>query len=166
MYADQRVQRPSTTGDFEFLNKLGQGSFGVVYKVRRKADKGIYVMKQINIAQMSHNLRKEALNEVKILSSLNNAYIVKYYESFIEKNYLNIVMEYCEGGDLANLIKNSPKTLPESKVWKFLIQKLFKMVNTKLEKMKFLFLISILQNYEKRVITTSHNPQKASGRGV
>jgi len=122
MYGDQRLQKPSTTGDFEFLNKLGQGSFGVVYKVRRKADKGIYVMKQINIAQMSHNLRKEALNEVKILSSLNNDYIVKYYESFIEKNYLNIVMEYCEGGDLANLIKNSIKTLPESKIWKFLIQ--------------------------------------------
>jgi len=122
MYQDQRLQRPSTTADFEFLSKLGQGSFGVVYKVRRKADKGIYVMKQINIAQMNAHLRKEALNEVKILSSLDNAYIVKYYESFLEKNFLNIVMEYCEGGDLANLIKNSPKALPEGKVWKFLIQ--------------------------------------------
>ncbi len=122
MYHDQRLQRPSTTADFEFLSKLGQGSFGVVYKVRRKADKGIYVMKQINIAQMNAHLRKEALNEVKILSSLDNAYIVKYYESFLEKNFLNIVMEYCEGGDLANLIKNSLKALPESKVWKFLIQ--------------------------------------------
>jgi len=50
-------------------------------------------------------MRSTALNEVKILSALENPYIVKYYDSFIEKNYLNIVMEYCDGGDLAGYIK-------------------------------------------------------------
>lgn len=35
----------STLRDFEFLGKLGQGSFGVVYKVRRKLDSRVYVMK-------------------------------------------------------------------------------------------------------------------------
>ena len=122
MYNGQIVQRPSTTSDFEFLGKLGQGSFGVVYKVKRKVDKKIYVLKQINIAQMNPKMRKEALNEVKILSSLDNSFIVKYHESFIEKNYLNIIMEYCEGGDLANYIKAQPKPLSENKTWKFFIQ--------------------------------------------
>lgn len=123
MYHDNKPQRQSAITDFEFLSKLGQGSFGVVYKVRRKIDKSIYVLKQINIAQMNTKLRKEALNEVKILASLDNPFIVKYFESFIEKNNLNIIMEFCEGGDLANYIKKEKATsLPEIKIWKFLIQ--------------------------------------------
>ena len=123
MYQDHRLQRPSSINDFEILSKLGQGSFGIVYKVRRKIDKGAYVLKQINIAQMNTKLRKEALNEVKILSSLDNLYIVKYFESFVEKNNLYIIMEYCEGGDLAQYIKaQGVKPLNENKIWKFLIQ--------------------------------------------
>ena len=113
----------SSTTDFEFLGKLGKGSFGIVYKVRRKADKNIYVLKQINIAQMNTKLRSAALNEVKILSSLDNPYIVKYYDSFVEKNLLNIVMEFCEGGDLSNHIRNQMgRPLTENKIWKFFIQ--------------------------------------------
>jgi NIMA (never in mitosis gene a)-related kinase len=109
--------------DFEILNKLGKGSFGVVYKVRRKADKTIYVMKQINISQLNSVFKAAALNEVKILSSLENPYIVKYYDSFLEKNFLNIIMEFCEGGDLTNHIKGQMgRPLTEIKIWKFFIQ--------------------------------------------
>ena len=36
--------------------------------------------------------------EAKILSSIKSIYIVRYYDSFEENNYLNIVMEYCDGG--------------------------------------------------------------------
>ena len=113
----------SSISDFEFLGKLGKGSFGVVYKVRRKTDKNIYVLKQINISQMNTNLRSSALNEVKILSSLDNPYIVKYYDSFVEKNFLNIIMEFCEGGDLSNYIRNQMgRPISENKIWKFFIQ--------------------------------------------
>jgi len=31
--------------DYEFLGKLGQGSFGVVHKVRHKQKGGIFVLK-------------------------------------------------------------------------------------------------------------------------
>ena len=113
----------SSTKDYEFLNKLGQGSFGTVYKVRRKADKSTYVIKQINIAQMNSKHRSEAINEVTILSKMDNPFIVKYYDSFIEKNTLNIVMEFCDGGDISGYIRSQlGRSLSENKIWKFFIQ--------------------------------------------
>lgn len=121
--AERKKISNSSSHDFEILNRLGKGSFGTVYKVRRKEDKTIYVLKQINIAQLNSQMRMAAQNEVKILSSLENPYVVKYYDSFIEKNILNIVMEFCEGGDLAAYIKaQGGKRIDENKIWKFFIQ--------------------------------------------
>lgn len=55
--------------------------------------------------------------QIEILKKLNNIFIVKYYESFLEQGQLIIIMEYCEGrrwggmveGDLAFFIKNRKK---------------------------------------------------------
>jgi NIMA (never in mitosis gene a)-related kinase len=40
-----------------------------------------------------------------LLASLRHPYIVGYQESFVEKDLLNIVMQYCDGGDLASRIR-------------------------------------------------------------
>lgn len=110
----------SKSKDYEIICKIGQGSFGTVYKVKRRLDKQILVMKMIKIPTLSKKHQQESLHEVTILSSLNNPYIVKYYESFVENNTLHIIMEYCEKGDLSQVLKRQP--LNEAKVWKFFIQ--------------------------------------------
>ena len=121
----------SSLKDFEFLNKLGEGSYGSVFKVRRKGkgyvvDKKLYVMKQIPLRQMDRRGQQEALNEVNILASLDNPYIVKYYDSFIENKVLNIVMEFCDKGDLSKMLKvQMGRLLPESKIWKYFMQMCF-----------------------------------------
>lgn len=123
MDQEAKEQKQASIADFEVLCKLGKGSFGTVFKVKRKYDKKMYVIKQINISQLNKNLTTVALNEVQILSSLENPFIVKYFDSFIDKNYLNIVMEHCEGGDIANYIRGQlGKPIAENTVWKFLIQ--------------------------------------------
>ena len=47
------------------------------------------------------------MNEVNCLSKLNHPNIVRYIENIVdrEKQKINIVMEYCENGDMAQLIK-------------------------------------------------------------
>jgi len=105
------------------LTRLGQGSFGTVHKVRRRADNNIYVMKLIPIGQMDSRGQQDSINEVTILASLNHPYIVKYYDSFIENKTLHIVMEFCDKGDLCGVIRaQMGRLLPEAKIWKFLIQ--------------------------------------------
>ena len=111
--------------DYVLKEKLGTGSYGVVYKVLKKTDKQICVLKQISLFNMNKSQVEEVKNEAKILSSLNSSYIVKYYESFVESNNLNIIMEYCDGGDLSNYLNNhkkSGKYMNEDKIWKFFIQ--------------------------------------------
>lgn len=106
--------------NYEVICKIGQGSFGTVFKVRRKSDKVILVMKMIKVQSLSKKCQQESVSEVTILSSLSCPYIVKYYESFVENSILHIIMEYCEKGDLSQLIKK--QMLPENKIWKYFIQ--------------------------------------------
>lgn len=86
--------------EFEFKEKLGQGSFGVVYKVISKKDRQVYVMKQVDFSRMGRQQKQEALREALLMNKLDNEYIVHFYDSFQARNKLNIVMEICENKDL------------------------------------------------------------------
>lgn len=47
----------------------------------------------------------QALNEAKIMKSVPSPYLVKYFQSFVEKQKFYICMEYCSGGDLSQFLK-------------------------------------------------------------
>lgn len=111
--------------DYIIKEKLGTGSYGVVYKVTKKTDRNIYVLKQISLFGLSNDQINEVENEAKILSQLNSDFVVRYYDSFEEKNFLNIVMEFCNGGDLGGFIEAQKKTgtlLNEEVIWKLFIK--------------------------------------------
>jgi serine/threonine protein kinase len=80
----------STISDFEVLSRLGAGSFGTVYKVRRHADGENYVIKNVRIVELSRKEQADAINEVQLLSQLKSPFVVRYYDSFIENNSLHI----------------------------------------------------------------------------
>jgi NIMA (never in mitosis gene a)-related kinase len=67
------------------------------------------------------------VSEVNILRELRHPFIVRYYDRLIDKaaTKLYIVMEYCEGGDLASLIRSHRKAgtaVEEDFVWRVLAQ--------------------------------------------
>ena len=49
--------------------------------------------------------KKQAENEITLLKVLNGPTIIRYLESFIENDTINIVMEYAEGGNLSDIIQ-------------------------------------------------------------
>jgi NIMA (never in mitosis gene a)-related kinase 1/4/5 len=109
--------------DFEIQGKLGSGSFGIVYKIKYKEDGKIYVLKQVNTAKMSYQEKKEAQKETMIHKTLDNQYIVKYVDHFLESKKINIILEYCDGGDLGKYLKSQMgKNIKEHKIWNFFIQ--------------------------------------------
>jgi NIMA (never in mitosis gene a)-related kinase len=113
---------------FIIKERIGVGSYGRVYKVYK--NKMYYVLKEIplNLSTAAEKINS-VQNEAQILSSLNNKYVVKFYESFKMNNNIYILMEYCDNGDLCsflNKVKKSRKDenyfLDEDFVWKLFIQ--------------------------------------------
>lgn len=49
-------------------------------------------------AKLKHQL--SALKEAQIMSTLRHKNVIKYHTSYMEGDYLNIIMEYADRGDL------------------------------------------------------------------
>lgn len=96
------------------------------HEVRRVADNNIYVIKNIRIKELASREQYEAINEVQILSKMESPYVVQYFDSFIANNNLNIVMEYCNKGDLQKMIKKAQsknlRSLGEASTWNIILQ--------------------------------------------
>ncbi|KLJ10663.1 G2-specific protein kinase nimA [Blastomyces silverae] len=112
---------------YDVLERIGCGSFGVIRKVRRKADGYILCRKEINYVKMSQKEREQLTTEFNILSSLRHPNIVAYYhrEHLKASQDLYLYMEYCGGGDLGMVIKNlkaTGKYAEEEFVWRIFSQ--------------------------------------------
>ena len=111
--------------DYKIIRILGKGNYASAYLVS-KSTYGInqnYVIKQIPLEDLSPSEKEEVKKEAELLSKINSDFVVKYFDSFEENNFLNIVMEYCEGGDLEQLIKERYKIpLNDNFIWKLFIQ--------------------------------------------
>eukprot|EP00002_Diphylleia_rotans_P014840 TRINITY_DN2885_c0_g1_i14.p1 TRINITY_DN2885_c0_g1~~TRINITY_DN2885_c0_g1_i14.p1 ORF type:complete len:348 (+),score=2.64 TRINITY_DN2885_c0_g1_i14:50-1093(+) len=109
--------------EFVVLQKLGQGSYGVVYQAKRISDGQFYVLKKIDLARMSAKEQQDAVQEVKILASVDHPSIVKYYDSFLDRTHLCIVMELAKKGTIADRLKSlGSRKLQETVIWKWFLQ--------------------------------------------
>ncbi|XP_054617950.1 serine/threonine-protein kinase Nek2 [Dunckerocampus dactyliophorus] len=97
---------PSRVGDYEVLHTIGSGSYGKCQKIRRKSDGKVLVWKQLDYGTMAESEKQMLVSEVNLLRELKHPNIVRYYDRIIDRTNttLYIVMEYCQGGDLASLI--------------------------------------------------------------
>ena len=111
---------------YEKLQFLGEGSFGSVYKVKRKnsAREIIRALKEISKEKMCLNEEnsEEIRNEISVLKSLDHPNIMKIYEFYEDKENMYLITEFC-GGDAAN-IQDKYGVLPEFLV-KYIMYQVF-----------------------------------------
>jgi len=110
---------------YETIRLLGRGSFGEVLLIKNLEDSKLYA----NKAQFcdSENKVLEALEEVRFLRRHRHPCIIDITDCFIiaQPRVLNIVMQYCETGDLSVVIssnKTKKSFVPEKQISKWLMQ--------------------------------------------
>ena len=72
--------------DFQIISRIGEGSYSSVYKVKRVSDGKEYALKKVKLIGLSDKEKENALNEVRILASINNPYIIGYKEAFFDES--------------------------------------------------------------------------------
>ncbi|KAK7478749.1 hypothetical protein BaRGS_00029960 [Batillaria attramentaria] len=112
-YDDLKFPFCEDESKFEKLAKIGQGTFGEVFKARDRKTKRLVAMKKVLMENEKEGFPITALREIKILQLLKNENVVNLleicrtkvtpYNRFKSTFYL--VFEFCEH-DLAGLLSN------------------------------------------------------------
>jgi serine/threonine protein kinase len=100
-------KKESSSSKYETIKEIGVGSFGKAILVKSRENGKLFVMKRINMKEMSREEQEGAMNEVKVLQLLKHPNIIAYHEYYkSDDGYLNIIMEHADGGDLFQRIRS------------------------------------------------------------
>ncbi|KAH7887740.1 kinase-like domain-containing protein [Phlebopus sp. FC_14] len=98
------VPSNNPASQYTLLEKLGTGSFGVVYKAMHNETKQIVAIKQIDLEDSDDDI-SEIQQEISSLAQCDSEYVTQYYGSFVVDYKLWIIMEYLAGGSCLDLLK-------------------------------------------------------------
>lgn len=109
--------------EYKLLEEIGSGGFGRVVKARRLADGHMVVVKEVKTTPLDAKQKAATMAEVEVLAKLDHPNIVHYHDCFMDEVYINIVMEYCDSGDLTGVIKGRKGALmSEDQIMDYFVQ--------------------------------------------
>lgn len=74
--------RMSTMKDFKVIKQVGKGSYGVVYKVKRKSDGNIYAIKTISLSKSFKYFVLVFRFHILSFRKMMNQYLKLYFYTF------------------------------------------------------------------------------------
>ncbi|XP_029212892.2 STE20-like serine/threonine-protein kinase [Acropora millepora] len=99
---------------WSLVGELGDGSFGKVHKAERKTDGTLAAAKIIDVKDESE--LDDFMVEIDILSECKHSHVVGMYEAYYHENKLWMMLEFCSGGALDDLILEIERGLTEDQI--------------------------------------------------
>ncbi|XP_047086047.1 uncharacterized protein LOC124697507 [Lolium rigidum] len=109
------VAREDPSTKYELLHELGKGSYGAVYKARDLRTQELVAVKIISLSEGEEGY-EDIRGEIEMLQQCSHPNVVRYFGSYQGEEYLWIVMEYCGGGSVADLIGITEEPLDEPQI--------------------------------------------------
>ncbi len=97
-----RMKTKSLFDEYEIKEKLGEGEYGVIYKVQQKTTNFLRAIKAL---KRKHVHSATFSNEIAILRTIDYPNIIKLFDCYYDSNYYYMVEEYCYGSDLFDYIQ-------------------------------------------------------------
>ncbi|XP_019166362.1 PREDICTED: serine/threonine-protein kinase Nek6-like [Ipomoea nil] len=110
--------------EYDVVEQIGKRVYGTTFLLFHRAEKRKYVLKKIPLAKQNEMTKRAAYQEMNLNAKLKHPYILEYKDAWVEKgSNICIITDYCQGGDMAEIIKKSKGALfPEEKLCKWLTQ--------------------------------------------
>lgn len=120
-----RLGKCRPISEFERLCRIGEGMYGIVYKVKDKKSGKIFALKKLKIDQDSPFLPQNFLREISNLKLLKHENIVNLIETAVGQTYNStfLVFEYCKYS-LSRVIDDDPGYLYHPQI-KLIMHQLF-----------------------------------------
>ena len=119
-----RIKSSNFFEEYDLKEKLGEGSFGSVYKVIQRKTNYLRAVKAIKTKLVDKN---EFVNEIEVLKTVDHPNIIKLFDCYYDRNFYYMIEEYCSGGDLFDYIQKE-KCFNEKKA-KIIFKQLLSAVN-------------------------------------
>ncbi|KAG8144238.1 putative Cyclin-dependent kinase 10 protein, partial [Naja naja] len=115
--AAHRLGRCRSVKEFEKLNRIGEGTYGIVYRARDTQTGEIVALKKVRMDKEKDGIPISSLREITLLLKLQHPNIVELKEVVVGNHLESIflVMGYCEQ-DLASLLENMQAPFSEAQV--------------------------------------------------
>ncbi|CAD6193605.1 unnamed protein product [Caenorhabditis auriculariae] len=85
---------PYTMDDFVKLDKIGEGTYGVVYKGRNKRTNAMVAMKKIRLESEDEGVPSTAVREISLLKELQHPNVVGLQAVIMQESRLYLVFEF------------------------------------------------------------------------
>ena len=106
---------------YEKISKIGEGSYGVVFKCRNRVSGTVVAIKKFVESEDDPLIRKIAMREIRMLKQLKHPNLVNLLEVFRRKRKLHLVFEYCDHTVL-NELEAQPNGVPEKSIQRIIFQ--------------------------------------------
>eukprot|EP00187_Rhodella_violacea_P014060 CAMPEP_0184711642 /NCGR_PEP_ID=MMETSP0314-20130426/2288_1 /TAXON_ID=38298 /ORGANISM="Rhodella maculata, Strain CCMP 736" /LENGTH=584 /DNA_ID=CAMNT_0027173843 /DNA_START=56 /DNA_END=1807 /DNA_ORIENTATION=- len=94
---------------YTFSRELGSGAFGTVFKGAHKKTGEVVAIKKMRRSEFSAQELQQIVREIYISTSVQHPNLVQAFDIFENADYLFIVMEFCDGGPLYNVLAMQAK---------------------------------------------------------